>query len=258
MLYHRNAIHRSTGHGRTAQGIRAPGSLRCLGSFRGLPGMVSLRDETMTPAVQPIAVGGEPKSWLNLFRSAPNLLTLMRICLAPFLVAAILEGHFKLSFALFVAAGLTDALDGTLARMLKQRSTFGAISRSGGRQAAAEHAVSGAVAQGADAGHRDGAGLRQGCGHPAGFGPSLRGRGPSGVSSQHLRQGQHPCPDQRGSGCSAASAHRRLLGSYLRKRWPSMPPWRLPSSRGCITRGWFRAAPAHRPPMAPPRNNSMA
>jgi cardiolipin synthase len=88
--------------------------------------MVSLRDETMTPAVQPIAAGGEPKSWLNVFRSAPNLLTLMRICLAPFLVAAILEGHFKLSFALFVAAGLTDALDGTLARMLKQRSTFGA------------------------------------------------------------------------------------------------------------------------------------
>ncbi len=88
--------------------------------------MVSLRDETMTPAVQPTAVEGEPKSWLNVFRSAPNLLTLMRICLAPFLVAAILEGHFKLSFALFVAAGLTDALDGTLARMLKQRSTFGA------------------------------------------------------------------------------------------------------------------------------------
>jgi cardiolipin synthase len=31
-----------------------------------------------------------------------------------------------LSFVLFVAAGLTDALDGTLARVLKQRSTFGA------------------------------------------------------------------------------------------------------------------------------------
>ena len=62
---------------------------------------------------------------LNPFRSAPNLLTLIRICLAPFLVAAILEGHYLLSFSLFVAAGLTDALDGTLARWLKQRSMFG-------------------------------------------------------------------------------------------------------------------------------------
>jgi len=62
---------------------------------------------------------------LNLFRSAPNLLTLVRICIAPFLVAAILEGHFQLSFILFVAAGLTDALDGTLARVLKQRTMLG-------------------------------------------------------------------------------------------------------------------------------------
>jgi cardiolipin synthase (CMP-forming) len=53
------------------------------------------------------------------------MLTLMRICMAPFLVAAILEGHFLLSFVLFVAAGLTDALDGLLARLLKQRSVLG-------------------------------------------------------------------------------------------------------------------------------------
>jgi cardiolipin synthase len=87
--------------------------------------MVSLRDETMSPAAQPTAVHEEPNARLNPLRSAPNLLTLLRICLAPFLVAAILEGHYKLSFALFVAAGLTDALDGTMARVLKQRSVLG-------------------------------------------------------------------------------------------------------------------------------------
>jgi cardiolipin synthase len=65
------------------------------------------------------------KTRLNPFRAAPNLLTLLRICLAPFLVAAILDGHYRLSFGLFVAAGLTDALDGTLARMLKQRTMLG-------------------------------------------------------------------------------------------------------------------------------------
>jgi cardiolipin synthase len=65
------------------------------------------------------------KARLNHFRTAPNLLTLMRICLTPFLVAAILESRFALGFGLFVAAGLTDALDGPLARKLKQRSMLG-------------------------------------------------------------------------------------------------------------------------------------
>jgi cardiolipin synthase len=40
-------------------------------------------------------------------------------------VAAILEGQYRLGFILFVAAGLTDALDGTLARVLKQSSMLG-------------------------------------------------------------------------------------------------------------------------------------
>ncbi len=61
----------------------------------------------------------------NPLRSAPNLLTLLRICLAPFLVAAILGGHFALGFWLFVVAGLTDALDGVLARLLQQKSMLG-------------------------------------------------------------------------------------------------------------------------------------
>lgn len=71
------------------------------------------------------AIDEEPKDRLNPFRSAPNLLTFVRICLAPFLVAAILDEHYLLSFWLFVAAGLTDALDGALARWLKQRSMLG-------------------------------------------------------------------------------------------------------------------------------------
>lgn len=62
---------------------------------------------------------------LNPFRYTPNLLTLLRICLAPFLVAAILEGRFAIGFILFVAAGLTDALDGVLARLLNQRTMIG-------------------------------------------------------------------------------------------------------------------------------------
>jgi cardiolipin synthase (CMP-forming) len=66
-----------------------------------------------------------PTMRLNPLRNAPNLLTLLRICLAPFLVAAILEDRFELSFVLFVVAGLTDALDGLLARALQQRTQLG-------------------------------------------------------------------------------------------------------------------------------------
>lgn len=43
----------------------------------------------------------------------------------PFLVAAVLEDRYELSFWLFLAAGISDALDGTLARLLKQRTMLG-------------------------------------------------------------------------------------------------------------------------------------
>jgi cardiolipin synthase (CMP-forming) len=66
-----------------------------------------------------------PGTHRNPLRTAPNLLTVMRICLAPFLVAAILQNRFGLGFGLFVAAGLSDALDGLLARMLEQRTSLG-------------------------------------------------------------------------------------------------------------------------------------
>jgi cardiolipin synthase len=62
---------------------------------------------------------------LNLLRAAPNLLTLLRICLAPLLVVAVLDDHYAVSFGLFLAAGLTDALDGTAARLLKQQTVLG-------------------------------------------------------------------------------------------------------------------------------------
>ncbi len=66
-----------------------------------------------------------PKPRHNPFRTAPNLLTLMRICLAPFLVAAVIENRYEVGLVLFVGAGLSDALDGVLARVLKQKTVIG-------------------------------------------------------------------------------------------------------------------------------------
>ena len=63
--------------------------------------------------------------FLNQFRAAPNLLTLMRLFIIPFLLIEILDGHYGISFALFMLAGISDALDGLLARWLSQKTTLG-------------------------------------------------------------------------------------------------------------------------------------
>ena len=67
----------------------------------------------------------DAREQLSQFRAAPNLLTLMRLFIIPFLVIEILDGHYKISFALFILAGISDALDGLLARWLSQKTTLG-------------------------------------------------------------------------------------------------------------------------------------
>lgn len=61
----------------------------------------------------------------NPLRTAPNLLTMLRICLAPFLVVAVVERRFEVAFVLFLIAACTDAMDGLLARWLRQRTMLG-------------------------------------------------------------------------------------------------------------------------------------
>ena len=63
--------------------------------------------------------------FLRQFRAAPNLLTLLRLFIIPFLIIEILDGHFRVAFALFLLAGISDGLDGLLARWLSQRTTLG-------------------------------------------------------------------------------------------------------------------------------------
>jgi cardiolipin synthase len=59
------------------------------------------------------------------FWTAPNQITLLRLIFVPFVVINILARNFKLALLLFVLAGLSDALDGLLARWLNQRSMVG-------------------------------------------------------------------------------------------------------------------------------------
>lgn len=64
-------------------------------------------------------------AFLTQFRAAPNLLTLLRLFIIPFLVIEILDRHLGAAFALFMLAGISDGFDGLLARWLKQQTTLG-------------------------------------------------------------------------------------------------------------------------------------
>ena len=56
----------------------------------------------------------------------PNLVTLLRLLLAPFVTMAILNGSYPLAIGLFFVAGLTDVIDGLLARKMGDTTRFGA------------------------------------------------------------------------------------------------------------------------------------
>ncbi len=57
----------------------------------------------------------------------PNLLTIVRILLTPLLVIFLINERFDWAFVVFAAAGITDGLDGFLARVMKQKTRVGAI-----------------------------------------------------------------------------------------------------------------------------------
>ncbi len=57
----------------------------------------------------------------------PNVITLARLCAVPLSVWLMLQGRFMAAFWLFVAAGVSDAIDGYLARRLQSNSTVGAV-----------------------------------------------------------------------------------------------------------------------------------
>jgi cardiolipin synthase len=57
----------------------------------------------------------------------PNSLTILRILLIPVYIGLMTYGQYGLALASLVAAGLTDAIDGLIARWLNQRTELGAM-----------------------------------------------------------------------------------------------------------------------------------
>ncbi len=57
--------------------------------------------------------------------TAPNQLTLLRMIFLPFIVINLVKHDFKWALALFILAGMSDGLDGLLARTLHQQTLLG-------------------------------------------------------------------------------------------------------------------------------------
>jgi cardiolipin synthase len=58
--------------------------------------------------------------------SIPNLITLARILLVPVVIWAITSGEMRIAFLLFLAAGISDAVDGFLAKRFGMATELGA------------------------------------------------------------------------------------------------------------------------------------
>lgn len=62
----------------------------------------------------------------KLLRCAPNALSFFRLLVAPVVAFLVLEAQFSAALGIFLLAGLSDALDGYLARLYALSSRFGA------------------------------------------------------------------------------------------------------------------------------------
>ena len=62
---------------------------------------------------------------LSQILSFPNQLTLLRMAFLPFIILKLVDGHYLSALILFMLAGLSDGLDGLLARRLKQQTQLG-------------------------------------------------------------------------------------------------------------------------------------
>jgi cardiolipin synthase (CMP-forming) len=56
----------------------------------------------------------------------PNFITLVRLATLPFFLLSIAEGRFGIALVIFVAAGISDGVDGYLARRFNMNSALGA------------------------------------------------------------------------------------------------------------------------------------
>lgn len=62
-----------------------------------------------------------------MFKNIPNILTVLRFLLIPIILKSIFAGNYLLAFVFFTLSGITDVLDGFIARKFNLISNFGKL-----------------------------------------------------------------------------------------------------------------------------------
>jgi cardiolipin synthase (CMP-forming) len=74
----------------------------------------------------PRAIGGQP-ALLRFELNLPNLITLARLLSVPLAIWLIFDGRYGTAFWVFIGAGVSDALDGYIAKRFDRRTRLGAL-----------------------------------------------------------------------------------------------------------------------------------
>ena len=111
-------------HGFTNSRMTLPRRAGLLGaSYVGIGGCASAR----RPAISGPEADVRERAGAGARLSIPNLVTLGRIMLVPIVVWAIMSGEMRAAFFLFLAAGISDAVDGFIAKRFHMASELGAL-----------------------------------------------------------------------------------------------------------------------------------
>lgn len=91
----------------------------------------SLRRGFFTPTL-PSPVKGEGIIRLNkitstMFKHLPNILTVLRMILVPVFLTLVIKDHYYAAGAVFAIAGISDSVDGFIAKRYKLQTEFGAL-----------------------------------------------------------------------------------------------------------------------------------
>ena len=62
-----------------------------------------------------------------MFKHVPNILTIIRFLLIPFILLNVFIGNYILAFVFFTISGITDIADGFIARKFDLVSNFGKL-----------------------------------------------------------------------------------------------------------------------------------
>lgn len=87
-----------------------------------------MRHKRPLSAVQAGSASGPPlRPWFLRFQSLPNLITIGRLVLVPAIIGMIITQRWTAACVIFIIAGLSDALDGWLAKTFDLSTELGAF-----------------------------------------------------------------------------------------------------------------------------------